>query len=177
MTEKSFFAGFGGQGILSLGQIWVYCGMKEGKNVTFFPAYGAEKRGGVAQANVVLSSTEIASPLVNKADSAVAMSPESLPVCEQALKPQGLLLANSSLIHEKPRRADIRVVALPLLDIAKKAGGARFANMAALGALAKLTGALALSRIESVLRTYFPKDKQNVLPFNLRAIQAGFEAV
>ena len=60
MTEKSFFAGFGGQGIISLGQIWVYCGMEEGKNVTFFPFYGAEKRGGIARAGVVISDEEIA---------------------------------------------------------------------------------------------------------------------
>ena len=176
MTEKSFFAGFGGQGIISLGQIWAYCGMKEGKNVSFFPAYGAEKRGGIAQANVVVSNGEIASPLVHKADSAIAMSQESLPACERALKPHGLLLTNSNLVTVQSVRAGIRLVELPLLDIAHKIGGVRFANMAALGALAKLTGALALNKVETILQTYFHRDKHDLLPQNLSAIRAGFEA-
>ncbi|MDR2602440.1 MAG: 2-oxoacid:acceptor oxidoreductase family protein [Spirochaetaceae bacterium] len=176
MIEKSFFAGFGGQGIISLGQIWVYCGLKEGKNVSFFPAYGAEKRGGASQANVVVSSGEIASPLVNEADSAVAMSAEALPVCERALKQGGILLANSSLIKEKPSRKDIRLFYLPLQDIAQKIGGARFTNMAALGALARLTGALALNKIENILQTYFTNDKHKFLPLNISAIRAGFDA-
>jgi 2-oxoglutarate ferredoxin oxidoreductase subunit gamma len=176
MTEKSFFAGLGGQGIISLGQIWVYCGMKEGKNVSFFPAYGAEKRGGVAQANVVVSTGDIASPVVHAADSAVAMSPSALPACENALKPGGLLLVNSTLVKEKPHRTDIRVAALALQDLAAKAGGALFANMAALGALAKLTGALALSKVEAILQSYFPPDKHRFLPLNLAAIRAGYAA-
>jgi 2-oxoglutarate ferredoxin oxidoreductase subunit gamma len=91
MTEKTLFAGFGGQGVISLGQIWVYCGMKEGKNVTFFPFYGAEKRGGIARAGVVVSDEEIASPLVSTADSAVVLNQDSLAVCEASLKKDGLI--------------------------------------------------------------------------------------
>jgi 2-oxoglutarate ferredoxin oxidoreductase subunit gamma len=87
MTEKSFFAGFGGQGIISLGQIWVYCAMEEGKNVTFFPFYGAEKRGGIARAGVVVSDEEIASPLVTTADSVLVMNMDSLPLCAQVGRP------------------------------------------------------------------------------------------
>ena len=74
MTERTFMAGFGGQGIISLGQLWVYCAMKEGLEVTFFPFYGAEKRGGIARASVVVSSSEIASPLVTSPDSCVVMN-------------------------------------------------------------------------------------------------------
>jgi 2-oxoglutarate ferredoxin oxidoreductase subunit gamma len=177
MTEKSFFAGFGGQGILSLGQIWVYCAMKEGKNVTIFPFYGAEKRGGIARANVVVSDAEIASPLVTVADSAIAMNGESLPLCRSLVRSGGLLLVNSSLVEEDGERADIRVVRLPVQEIAEKSGGARFANMVALGALARLTGVLALTEIEAILKAFFPLSKHQFIPSNIRAIEAGWESV
>jgi 2-oxoglutarate ferredoxin oxidoreductase subunit gamma len=177
MTEKSFFAGFGGQGIVSLGQIWVYCGMKEGKNVTFFPFYGAEKRGGIARAGVIISDDEIASPLVTVPDSALAMNSDSLPVCEKSLKSGGLLVINSTLIKEQPKRGDIRVVKLEATALAEQAGGIRFANMVALGAMAKLTGALSLGDIEGILKKFFSPDKHRFIPTNVKAIEAGFGAV
>jgi 2-oxoglutarate ferredoxin oxidoreductase subunit gamma len=177
MTEKSFFAGFGGQGIVSLGQIWVYCAMKEGKNVTFFPFYGAEKRGGIARAGVIVSDEEIASPLVTKPDSALVMNTDSLPLCEGIVKEKGLLLINASLVKENPRRTDLKTVKIEATGIAERIGNARFANMVALGAMAKLTGALSLSQIEEILRNFFPPDKHQFIPMNVQAIDAGAEAV
>jgi 2-oxoglutarate ferredoxin oxidoreductase subunit gamma len=177
MTEKSFFAGFGGQGIISLGQIWVYCAMKEGKNVTFFPFYGAEKRGGIARAGVVVSDEEIASPLVTTPDSVLVMNPDSLPLCEGILKEGGLMVINSTLVKDDPKRKDIRPVKVDAQGIAEKIGNARFANMVALGALARLTGALALTEIEGILRNFFSPDKHKFVPMNVEAIRAGFEAV
>jgi 2-oxoglutarate ferredoxin oxidoreductase subunit gamma len=177
MTEKSFFAGFGGQGIISLGQIWVYCAMKEGKNVTFFPFYGAEKRGGIARAGVVVSDEEIASPLVTTPDSALVMNPDSLPLCEGILRAGGLMLINASLVKENPKRSDIRVVRIDAQDMAEKIGNGRFANMVALGAMAKLTGALALTDTEAILKNFFPPDKHRFVPLNVEAIRAGFDAV
>ncbi|MDR2495077.1 MAG: 2-oxoacid:acceptor oxidoreductase family protein [Spirochaetaceae bacterium] len=177
MTEKSFFAGFGGQGIISLGQIWVYCAMREGKNVTFFPFYGAEKRGGIARASVIVSDEEIASPLVTRPDSALVMNPDSLPLCEGILKPAGLMLVNASLVREKPVRTDLRLVAVPAQDVAESIGDSRFANMVALGALARLTAALHLTDIEDILKRFFPKDKWRFVPKNVEAIKAGYDAV
>ncbi|MDR1787298.1 MAG: 2-oxoacid:acceptor oxidoreductase family protein [Treponema sp.] len=177
MTEKSFFAGFGGQGIISLGQIWVYCGMKEGKNVTFFPFYGAEKRGGIARASVIVSDEEIASPLVTRPDSALAMNSDSLAVCEAALKPGGVLLVNASLVKEAPGRGDLRVVRVDATGLAERIGSAKIANMAALGAMAKVTGALALSDIEAILKNFFSEDKHKFIPMNVEAIRAGYNAV
>jgi 2-oxoglutarate ferredoxin oxidoreductase subunit gamma len=177
MTEKSFFAGFGGQGIVSLGQIWVYCGMKEGKNVTFFPFYGAEKRGGVARASVIVSDEEIASPLVTVPDSALVMNADSLPICEGILKVGGVLLVNSTLVKEAPRRGDIKIVSLEITALAEKIGNIRFANMVALGAMAKLTGALALSEAEGILKNFFSPDKHKFIPKNVEAIKAGFDSV
>jgi 2-oxoglutarate ferredoxin oxidoreductase subunit gamma len=177
MTEKSFFAGFGGQGIVSLGQIWVYCAMKEGKNVTFFPFYGAEKRGGIARAGVIVSDEEIASPLVTVPDSALVMNPDSLPLCEGILKEGGLMVINTSLVREDPKRQDLKTVKLDATTIAEKIGNARFANMVALGAMAKLTGALSITDIEGILKKFFSPDKHRFIPLNVEAIRAGFDAV
>jgi 2-oxoglutarate ferredoxin oxidoreductase subunit gamma len=177
MTEKSFFAGFGGQGIVSLGQIWVYCAMKEGKNVTFFPFYGAEKRGGIARASVIVSDEEIASPLVTVPDSALVMNGDSLPICEGILKDGGLLVINSTLVKEEPRRSGIRAVKLEATALAEGIGSIRFANMVALGALARLTGALALGEIEGILMNFFSPDKHKFIPKNVEAIKAGYNAV
>ncbi|MDR3341749.1 MAG: 2-oxoacid:acceptor oxidoreductase family protein [Treponema sp.] len=177
MIEKSFFAGFGGQGIISLGQIWVYCAMKEGKNVTFFPFYGAEKRGGIARASVVISDEEIASPLVTVPDSVLVMNPESLPLCEKMVKEQGLMVINASLVKEEPKRRNIEVVKIAVHHLAEKIGHPRFANMVALGAMAKLTGALVLTEIESILKKFFPPDKHQLVSMNVKAIKMGYEAV
>jgi 2-oxoglutarate ferredoxin oxidoreductase subunit gamma len=176
VTEKSLFAGFGGQGIISLGQIWAYCGMKEGKNVSFFPFYGAEKRGGIARAGVIISDEEIASPLVTTPDSALVMNGDSLPLCEGILKPGGLMLINSSLVKEAPRRTDLRVYRIDAQDMAEKIGNSRFANMVALGAMAKLTGALSIAEIEPILKNFFAADKHRFVPMNVEAIQAGYNA-
>jgi 2-oxoglutarate ferredoxin oxidoreductase subunit gamma len=177
MTEKSLFAGFGGQGIISLGQIWVFCAMKEGKNVTFFPFYGAEKRGGIARAGVIVSDEEIASPLVTTPDSALVMNSESLPLCEGNLKPGGLLVINATLVKETPKRSDLKVVTVEASGLAEKIGNTRFANMVALGAMAKLTGALSITEIEPILKNFFTEDKHKFVPLNVEAIRAGFEAV
>jgi 2-oxoglutarate ferredoxin oxidoreductase subunit gamma len=177
MTEKSLFAGFGGQGVISLGQLWVYFGMQEGKNVTFFPFYGAEKRGGVARAGVIVSDEEIASPLVTTPDSALVMNTDSLPLCEKILKKDGLMLINSSLVKEEPARKDLKAVKIEATGLAEQMGNIIFANMVALGAMAKLTGALNLADIEGILGKFFPPDKHKHIPTNVQAIQAGYKAV
>ena len=177
MVEKSFFAGFGGQGIISLGQIWVYFAMQEGKNVSFFPFYGAEKRGGIARAGVIVSDEEIASPLVTIPDSVLVMNSDSLPLCEEIVRNGGLMLINSSLVSESPKRSDIKIARVEASGIAEKIGHILYANMVALGALAKLTGALKLTETEAILKKFFPPDKHRFVPLNAEAIRAGYEAV
>ena len=177
MTEKSLFAGFGGQGIVSLGQLWVYFAMQEGKNVTFFPFYGAEKRGGIARASVIVSDEEIASPLVTTPDSVLVMNTDSLPVCEKILKDGGLMVINSSLVKEEPSRKGLKIVKIEASALAEQIGNVLFSNMVALGAMAKLTKALNLTDIEGILRKFFPQDKHQFIPMNMKAIQSGFDAV
>ena len=177
VTEKSYLAGFGGQGIISMGQIWVYFAMQEGKNVSFFPFYGAEKRGGISRAGVIVSDEEIASPLVSIPDSVLVMNSDSLPLCEEILKPGGLMLINSTLVKESPKRKDIKVVTVEATGLAEKVGQVRFANMVALGALAALTGALKLTDTEAILKKFFPLDKHKFVSMNAEAIRVGYEAV
>jgi 2-oxoglutarate ferredoxin oxidoreductase subunit gamma len=177
MTEKTFMAGFGGQGIISLGMLWVYCGMKEGLEVTFFPFYGAEKRGGIARASVVVSSQEIASPLVTSPDSAVVMNMDSLPICEGIIKQGGTLIVNSSLVKVEPTRKDLRVIKVPCNELAEEIGDAKIMNMVMMGALSKATGAVKLDKLEAVLKTFFPENKHKFIPMNMKAIEAGMKAV
>jgi 2-oxoglutarate ferredoxin oxidoreductase subunit gamma len=177
MTERTLMAGFGGQGVISLGQLWVYCAMKEGLEVTFFPFYGAEKRGGIARASVVVSSSEIASPLVTSPDSCIVMNEDSLPIGEGIARPGALMLINSSLVKSRPGRKDLKVVLIPCVELAEEIGDAKIANMVMMGALSKATGAVALDKLESVLKTFFPDSKHKYIPLNVRAIEAGKQAV
>jgi len=177
MTEKTFMAGFGGQGVISMGQLWVYCGMKEGLEVTFFPFYGAEKRGGIARAGVIVSTSEIASPLVTSPDSAVVMNEDSLPLCENIVKAGGFLLVNSSLVKTEPKRKDLKVIKIPCNEIAERIGDAKIANMVMMGALSKITGAVKLQKLETVLKSFFPAHKHKFIEINLRAIEEGKKAV
>ncbi len=177
MTEKTFMAGFGGQGIISMGQLWVYCGMKEGLEVTFFPFYGAEKRGGIARASVIVSTEEIASPLVTRPDSAIVMNMDSLPLCEECLKPNGVMLVNSSLVKVAPSRKDARVINIPCNEIAERIGDVKFANMVMMGALSKATGAVKLDKLEAVLASFFGEGKRKFIPLNMQAIEEGQKAV
>ncbi|MDR1127738.1 MAG: 2-oxoacid:acceptor oxidoreductase family protein, partial [Treponema sp.] len=102
---------------------------------------------------------------------------DSLPLCESILKEGGLMLINSSLVREDPKRADIRPVKLEAQAIAERIGNARIANMVALGALARLTGALAIGGIEGILENFFAPDKHKYIPLNAEAIRAGYDAV
>lgn len=180
MTEKTVFAGFGGQGIISLGQIWVFCGMKEGKKVSFIPFYGAEKRGGIAKASCVVSDNGIPSPVISKADSAVVMNKDSLAGCISVLQEGGILIINSSLIQlsELPKAIFERFKVIPVAatEIAEKLGNIRIANMVMLGALAKETHALILDRMDTILEHFFPGNKKKLIPLNVAAIKAGMQA-
>jgi 2-oxoglutarate ferredoxin oxidoreductase subunit gamma len=177
MTEKTFFTGFGGQGIISLGQVWAFCAMKEGKNVTFFPFYGAEKRGGIARANVIISTEDIASPVISHADSVVVMNQDSLSAAEQIVKPNGLMLINTTLVTVPRVPAGITIVPVAATELARSAGNEKTANMVMFGALARVTGALALHDTASFFAEFFPADKKNLIEINLNAVSAGQQAI
>lgn len=177
MTEKTFMAGFGGQGIISLGQLWVYSAMKEGLRVTFFPFYGAEKRGGIARASVIVSSEEITSPIVTSADSVVVMNQDSVEISAHVCKEHGVFFVNSSLIKSDPARIDAKIVHVPCNDIALKLGDVRVANMVMMGALSAVTGAVKLEKLEPILKSFFPSSKQSLIELNIAAVEEGKKVV
>lgn len=176
MVEKTYIAGFGGQGVISLGQMWVYCGMKEGLHVTFFPFYGAEKRGGIARASVIVGDEEILSPIVAKADTVVIMSQDSIAIAEEMCKEGGTIILNSSLCKTDPNRPDATILHIPCNDIAEKIGDSRISNMVMMGALSQASGAVKLDHADEILKTFFPPSKHGLIPANIAAIKAGKEA-
>ena len=175
MYQGIRISGFGGQGIISSGILLAYSGMLDGKHVSFFPAYGAEMRGGTANCSVVISSDEVASPIVSQPDTVIVMNEPSLAKFEPLVKAGGLLIINSSLVNTQPRRADIRVIAAPCNKIAQQLGTAKIANMVALGAFAAHTHALSIDAIAKALPKVFKRAKPEILELNVQALKRGAE--
>lgn len=177
MKLDVIMAGFGGQGVMLMGQLLTYAGMVENKQVSWMPAYGPEMRGGTANCTVVVSDSPVGSPVVSQPMAVVAMNLPSLDKFEQTVKPGGVLIYNSSLIHREPTRTDIRVIAVPANDIATELGNSRVANMVALGALLAATEAVSTTSVETALKKALPAHRQDLLPLNLQAIARGGELV
>ena len=176
MREGIIFAGFGGQGIILSGMILCHAALEEGKQVSHIPSYGAEMRGGTANCSVVISDSSIGSPLVPRPDVCVVMNKPSLVKYEPLLGPGGLLLWNSSLIDTRPRRDDLRVVAVPANEIAEKEGSARAANMVMLGSLARLRPNLAsLEALIQGLGESVSVRNQQLNAINVACLKKGYE--
>jgi len=137
MHKEIIFAGFGGQGVILAGKIICIAAMMEGKYVSHIPSYGAEMRGGTANCSVVISEEEVASPVVEHPDICIVLNAPSMVKFEPRLKKGGLLIYNSSLIKDKPKRTDIETLAINANEISEKHGSSRGVNMAALGFLVK----------------------------------------
>ena len=177
MTTKVIMAGFGGQGVVLIGTLLAYAGMKQGKHTTFFPSYGAEMRGGTANCSVIVSDGEIASPVVGQPDCVVAMNVASLDKFEPALKPGGTLFVNSSLVEKRATRHDINEIRIPANEIAEQAGSARAANMVMLGGLIKKTRAVTLESAVESLGIVLSERAMALLDVNKKALAKGFEQV
>lgn len=174
MLHEIIMSGFGGQGLMSMGQLLAYAGMEEGKNVSWMPSYGPEMRGGTAYCNVIVSDAEIASPLVTEASCVIVMNRPSLDRFENAVKPGGILLMNSSLINRQPTRTDIRVYEIPADDLAMEIGSTKVANMIMLGAFLALTNAVS---VDTVLEYVKKKLPERFLEMNKKALAKGAELV
>lgn len=173
MAHELIVAGFGGQGIMFIGQLLAYAGMMEGKKVSWLPSYGPEMRGGTANCCVVISEDEVCSPIVTEPSSLIVMNQPSLDKFEQAVRPGGLLVLNSSLIGRKSARADLRVVEIPANRIAGELGNDKVANMVALGALIKCTGAVQVDSLRRALRKVLPPHRHELVPVNESALERG----
>lgn len=176
MNIEAIFAGFGGQGVMLMGQLLAYSGMYEGKNVSWFPSYGPEMRGGTANCSVIVSDDPVGSPVISEPEILVAMNRPSMEKFEPTLKSGGTLYYNSSLIDIKPKRTDIKAVAIPANDIATALGNSRVANMVVVGAILQNTHVVDIETVMNVLKEkVLTGKKQNLVDINRAALEKGME--
>lgn len=178
MRHDLFIAGYGGQGVLLAGNLLSYAAIREGKNVSFFPAYGVEKRGGSAMCTVVISDGDTGSPVVGAPSVSVILNQLSWDKYAERTRQGGICLVNSSLVdHEGVRLEGRELLAVPMNRIAIDLGDVRMVNMVACGAYAAATGALGLTSLEDALKDALPERNHKLIPANVKAIQAGAAAV
>jgi 2-oxoglutarate ferredoxin oxidoreductase subunit gamma len=176
MRYDLFMAGFGGQGVLLAGNLLSYAAINEGKNVSFFPAYGVEKRGGAAMCTVVIADGEVGSPVIGRPSVCIYLNQTSLDRYGVKVKEGGVAIINSSLVDSTAYdRSDLEIIRIPMNRIAMDLGDARMVNMVAAGAYAARTGAVSLSSLEEALKSVLPERNHRFIPANMQAIQAGAE--
>ncbi|MDF1536381.1 MAG: 2-oxoacid:acceptor oxidoreductase family protein [bacterium] len=174
MYYDVFISGFGGQGILLAGQLLAEAAMEKGLNVTFFPSYGVEMRGGTARCTVVFSDREIGSPIVDSPNCVIAMNQPSLLRFQNVVKEGGQLIVNSSMARmEDVTRTGIEVHEVPMSLLAIELGNARLTNMVALGAYARITGAIEPSELAGALEAVISARNKKLIPLNEKAIMQG----
>ena len=172
-TTKLFFAGSGGQGVLTMGQMLTYAAMYGDLNTTWLPSYGPEMRGGTANCTVVIDTEKpVSCPLIYEADDVVVMNLPSLTKFESLVKPGGNLFVNTSLIDQKPTRTDIHVYEVPCNDIALQLGNARTANMVMLGALVEVSKVVPVDMVYKIMEKTFSGRKAALLDLNKKAFHA-----
>ena len=178
VNEKVICAGFGGQGVMTLGQLLTYAGMYEGKEVSWLPSYGPEMRGGTANCSVMISDTMIGSPVItDDATAAIVMNLPSLDKFETSVVRDGVILVNSSLIEKKVQRDDVKAYYIPANEIANDLGNPKIANMIMLGAYIELVAPVSMETVTDTLKKVFGPSKAHLMPLNEEALRRGAEAV
>mgnify|MGYP003307628595 CR=1 FL=1 len=176
MTTEIIFAGFGGQGVILAGKILALAGMSEDKYVSHIPSYGAEMRGGTANCSVIISDEEVSSPVIENPDVVIALNKPSMTKFENKIKPNGILIYNTSLIDEAPSRKDIKVLPLPCTEICTETNNPRGTNMVALGALLKAVPGMVsgVKPFEFALDEAISARNKKFNPINIATIEAAF---
>ncbi|MFP4670974.1 MAG: 2-oxoacid:acceptor oxidoreductase family protein [Desulfohalobiaceae bacterium] len=178
MYQDVIIAGFGGQGVMLIGNLLAYAGMNMGLQVTYMPVYGVEMRGGTANCTVVLSDEEIGSPIIYQPNSLIVMNQPSLDKFLPRLLPQGVLIYNSSIIQVAPDvEPGQQVQAVPANELAHELGDGRMANMVILGAWVQAVGAVGLQAAKDSLQEVISSRNQHLMPKNQQALQSGAEHV
>ncbi len=175
MLEQLVISGFGGQGILFIGQLLGYAATLEGRTVTYLPSYGPEMRGGTANCTVTISDGRIMSPLAANPSAVIVMNLPSLDRFEPDLRPDGLLIVNSSMVDRKPHRSDIRIIELPATHIAEELKNARLANVVALGCYVRASGVVVPESVVSAVPKMLRDDRKELILPNVEAFRAGLE--
>lgn len=173
MKEEIIIAGFGGQGVLSMGKILAYAALMDNLETTWMPAYGPEQRGGTANVTVIISDSAISSPIVDSYDTAVILNQQSLDKFESKVKPGGTLIYDPYGIHHAPTRTDIRVIPVDATDAAIEMGNSKTYNMILLGALLKARPLVPDDAVVRGLRKTLPERHHHLIPLNEEAIARG----
>ncbi len=175
--EKNFIiAGFGGQGVLLAGEVLANAIMLDGSNVTWYPCYGAEMRGGTVNCEIVMNTEEEVSTVNKKeADFVIALNQASADRFVSKIKKGGYLIANSSLVNETKTRDDINYVFAPVSRLADEAGNVKMANIIALGVLAKVSKLVSAEQINEAMKNVVPPNKVHLLEPNKKALKIGYE--
>ncbi|MBW2595265.1 MAG: 2-oxoacid:acceptor oxidoreductase family protein [Deltaproteobacteria bacterium] len=175
--KKTVFAGFGGQGVLMMGYVFAVAAMRDGREVTYLPAYGAEMRGGTANCTVVVSDEEIFSPVASSPDFAVIMNKPSLLKYEGVMKEGGTILLNSNHVSRELTRDDLTAIRIPAVDIARKLGSERIINMIMLGAFVAHTNTTSLDSIMNGLSEIVKGKKAGIMKLNRKGLDEGAEYI
>ncbi len=175
MQREVMFAGFGGQGILSIGKILAHAAMEAGLEVAWIPSYGPEMRGGTAYCLVVVSDRPIGSPIIKNPLHLIAMNRPSLEKFAPLVKPNGVILINSSLSPVRSERTDVDELAVPVTDIANEVGSVRAANIVALGAFTERSGIVDFDLVIEAVKEEFAH-KEKLIPMELEALDRGRKA-
>ncbi len=171
--HEIIFAGFGGQGVLSMGQIIAYSAMIEEKEISWMPSYGPEMRGGTANCIVIVSPERISSPIIARFDSAIVLNQPSMDKFEHAVKPGGLLMYEQSTIINPPTRTDIEVIGVPANEEAQKLGKKQVANMILVGAFLEKRPIVKIENIIKALKKVLPERHHHLIPLNEKALSVG----
>jgi len=177
MKEEIIIAGFGGQGVLSMGKILAYAGLMDNLEITWMPSYGPEQRGGTANVTVILSDAKISSPVLDTYDTAVILNQQSLDKFESKVKSGGTLIYDSYGIHRMPQRTDINVYRVDAMDATFEMKNAKTYNMIVLGALLKIRPIVSVDSVMAGLKKALPERHHHLLPLNREAINRGMDLV
>ncbi len=177
MTEEIIIAGFGGQGVLSMGMILCYSGIMENKEVSWMPSYGPEMRGGTANCTAIVSDNKISSPIISKFDTVIALNQPSVDKFENSVKPGGLLLYESTNVIHPPTRKGIEIIGIAATDEAAKMNNTKVLNMIMLGAFLKKKPIIEFKNILEGLKKVLPERYHHLLPLNEKALLKGMELV
>lgn len=178
MLQEMIFAGFGGQGVLSMGALLAYAAMKEGKEVSWMPSYGPEMRGGTANCIVNISDQPISSPIVSAYDVAVVFNQPSLKKFEPKVKKGGILIWESTTIKEPPSRNDIEIYPIPAIEKAThNLKNIKVMNMLMLGVLLRIKNVVKKESVLKALKDTLPERHHHLIPLNKEAIDLGMTLV
>jgi 2-oxoglutarate ferredoxin oxidoreductase subunit gamma len=177
MTEEILIAGFGGQGVLSMGKILAYSGLMQDMEVSWMPSYGPEMRGGTANVTVIISSERISSPIIEKFDTGIILNQQSMDKFEKAIKPGGVLIYDSNGITRHPERKDITVYRVDAAEEAARMKSPKTFNMIVLGGFLKIKPVVKLENVVKGLKKSLPERYHYLIPDNEKALERGMEIV